>query len=133
MKESSRQRITRCLEQLDAWRVSGLPIEAYAQSLGQSVAQWRAWVSWESRWRRMLNTQSVGVPDSKLGFVKVSPTGYARKVKATQQPGLAPAAKFVDNNVVLVLTRLGSGVSVRVHWPLHAMAGSGVWLREVLA
>lgn len=124
MKESSRQRITQRLAQLDGWRASGLSIEAYAQSLGQRAAQWRAWVSWESRWRRMLKSDADALTNPTPGFVKDKPSG---------QPARPPVANPVDGNVVLVLTRLGCGVSVRAHWPLHAMASSAAWLREVLA
>jgi hypothetical protein len=68
-------------------------------------------------------------------FVKASgPRKYTRR-----KAKLAPVAtwleevKQLDGSIVLTVTRLGSGISVRADWPLHAVHSSAAWLREVLA
>lgn len=35
MKEADRQRIERCLQDIDLWRASGMKLKAYAQSRGE--------------------------------------------------------------------------------------------------
>lgn len=90
-------------------------------------------MSWEARWRRLLGLHADTAAIPTLGFVKASPRKFKRKAKPSDQCAWPPQARPADGNVVLVLTRLGSGVSVRADWPLHAVQGSAAWLREVLA
>lgn len=42
-KPQDRQRIERCLEQLDAWRASSVPLKQYTEHHGHSyVSTWRS-------------------------------------------------------------------------------------------
>ena len=47
MKDADRQRIVRCLVGIGAWRVSGIPLKAYAQQRGKEMSHWRARLGWE--------------------------------------------------------------------------------------
>ena len=143
MKEEKRQRITQCLEQLDAWRVSGLTMREYVQSIGQSLRQWRTWLSTESRWRSMLLRKSTA---ATAGFVQVhgpqdtedteGSEGTARTEctqgsagqKQAAQPTTPPAS-----HLLLEVSRTGSPVRINVQWPLNASAQSVAWVREVLS
>jgi hypothetical protein len=122
MKEASRQRITHCLEQLDAWRASGMPMVAYVQSIDQNLPLWRGWLTWETRWRRMLATD---LPGTSSAFVQ------AHGPKRTARPGVAPPPN--TSPLVLEVSRAGNPLRVSVQWPLHATQQSVAWLREVLA
>ena len=79
MKEAKRQRITQCLEQLDVWRASGLTMPEYVRSIGQSLWQWRTWLSTEPRWRSMLLRESTA---ATAGFVQVHGLKTLKAVKA---------------------------------------------------
>jgi hypothetical protein len=130
MKEANRQRITRCLEQVAAWRASGMSIEGYAESIGQSPALWRGWVTWETRWRQMLAADGGS---AQTAFVQV------RGPKRGQRQNLSGTAEYTHAaptdaaHIALILSHPGKPLGVRVQWPLHAAAQSAAWLREVLA
>ena len=140
MKEAKRQRITQCLEQLDAWRASGLTMPEYVQSMGQSLWQWRAWLSTEPRWRSMLLRESTA---ATAGFVQVhgpqeteGSEGTARTEctqrsagqKQAAQPSTPPAS-----HLLLEVSHTGSPVRISVQWPVNASAQSVAWVREVLS
>jgi hypothetical protein len=54
MTESRRQHIEKQLQEIQAWRASGLPLVKYAEQQGQSLRAWRGKLSWEVRWRKQL-------------------------------------------------------------------------------
>lgn len=76
MKEADRARITRCLEEIDSWRASGTKLKTYVQTRGEELAPWRAWLSWERRWRQAL----IGAPG--VAFVRAVPARHAKATKA---------------------------------------------------
>ncbi len=129
MKEADRARITRALEDIDTWRASGLKLKAYAQSRNEELSHWRAQLSWEQRWRRMLS----GVPTTRAFVRAVAPTrAHApRSPKTGAQP--AGQAQAIGPCVRILLSREGSALGASIEWPLSAVGESGAWLREVLA
>jgi hypothetical protein len=128
MKESQRLRIEQNLHDIEHWRASGQTLESFAQQRGQTVEHWRGKLSWERRWRKLLEGRAaVGLePDSVKAstFVKASPV----------QCG----AVVTDNSVYahLRITLVGAsrtGLQAQVDWPVTELYASSQWLREVLA
>lgn len=127
MKEADRTRIERCLQNIDAWRASGMKLKTYAQSRNEELSHWRARLSWERRWRQAL----TAVPGT--AFVRAVPVKHAKASK-TQRTASTPIdhAKGKDTRVRIVLSREGSILRACIEWPLSTMQASGAWLREVL-
>ena len=46
MTELRRQHIEKQLQEIEAWRASGLPLVNYAEQQGQALADWRGKLSW---------------------------------------------------------------------------------------
>lgn len=128
MKEADRTRIERCLQDIDAWRASGMKLKAYAQSRGEELTHWRARLSWERRWRQAL----TAVPGA--AFVRAVPVKHAKATKARRAalPAMGDEPTK-DVCVRIVLSREGSALRASLDWPLDALEASGAWLREVLA
>lgn len=105
MKDADRQRIKRCLEEIDTWRASGIKLKAYVQSRGEELAPRRARLSWERRWRQALD----GSPG--VAFVLAVP---ARLAKATKPPKVHPTPmgneQITGACVRIVVSREGSAV-----------------------
>lgn len=128
MKEADRPRIERCLQDIDAWRASGMKLKAYAQSRGEELTQWRARLSWEQRWRQAL----AGAPG--VAFVRAVPVKHAKAAKARCAATTPSGDKQTQDACVrIVLSREGSALRASVDWPLDALGASGAWLRGVLA
>ena len=129
MKEVDLVRITRALEEMDAWRASGTKLKDYAQARGEQLSHWRARLSWEQRWRRMLD----GAPTTRAFVRAVAPT----RANAPRSPktGALPADQAQANGPCLriLVSREGSALRASIEWPLSAVGDSGAWLREVLA
>lgn len=128
MKEADRARITRALEDIDAWRASGMKLKAYAQSRAEELNHWRARLSWERRWRQAL----TAVPGA--AFVRAVPTKHA-KAGGTKPSASAPMNPLKGQGacVRIVVSREGSALRACIDWPLDAVETSSAWLREVLA
>lgn len=121
-KPQDRQRIERCLEQIDAWRASGVALKQYTEHHGHSYAQWRAWLGFEVHWRQTL---AGGAP---TGFVQAHP---AQGAAATALPSPAPTP-----GLRIALQGQSGAIVARVDWPLEragSSSASAAWLREVLA
>ena len=121
-KPQDRQRIERCLEQLDTWRASGVPLKPYTEQHGHSYTQWRAWLGFEAHWRQTL------AGGATTRFVQARP---AQGVAATPLPSSSPVA-----GLRIALQSLSGTLVARIDWPLEragAASASAVWLREVLA
>ena len=118
----NRQRIERCLEQLDAWRESGVPLKPYTEQHGHSYTQWRAWLGFEAHWRQTL---TLGAPTR---FVQARP---AQDVAATPWPSSSPAP-----GLRIALQSQGATLVAHIDRPLEragAPSASAAWLRQVLA
>lgn len=119
MKPTSqdRQRIERCLEQLDDWRKSGVALKAYAEQHGHSYTQWRAWLGAEAHWHQMLDGTANATTFVQARAAQSRPPTEVAGLRITLQSQTRPLAASID-------------------WPLqHSGAASAcaAWLREVLA
>lgn len=111
-----RQRIERCLEQLDAWRQSGMALKKYTEHHGHSHPQCRAWLGVEAHWRQTLSGAA------HTTFVQ------ARADKATSPT--APAS------LRIALQSQSGPLAASIDWPLErpgSASALAAWLREVLA
>ena len=122
-KPQDRQRIERCLEQLDAWRASGMPLKPYTEQHGHRYAQWRAWLGFEAHWRQTL--------------AGATPTRFVQARPARQDAASAPWSSSTPTPGLRIALQSHSGALVaRIDWPLERAgvpSASAAWLREVLA
>ena len=114
--ELDRQRLERCLEQVVAYRASGLKATAWAAANGVDLLALQSWCAHSKRWRARLDGVALAPPQQASGFVAVrAPVGPA-----------APTAASIR-------VELGVGVGagrVDVHWPLSHARDLATWLRE---
>ena len=118
----NRQRIERCLEQLDAWRQSGVPLKPYTEHHGHSYAQWRAWLGFEAHWRQTL------AGGASTRFVQARP---AQEMTGTPAPSASPAP-----GLRIALQTPSGAIVASIDWPPEragSPSASAAWLREVLA
>jgi len=129
MKEADRVRITRALEEMDAWHASGTKLKDYVQARGEQLSHWRARLSWEHRWRRML----VGASTTPAFVRAIAPT--RTNVPRSPKTGTQRADQMQTSGpcVRIRVSRQGSALCASIEWPLEAALASGAWLREVLA
>lgn len=122
MNDARRDHIQKQLQEIDAWRASQLPLTEYAQQCGQTIQDWRGKLSWERRWRNLLQGKPLHYtthPKPALAFVKaIAPT----------------LPKPEETPIRLTLQSKTSGVLLaHIDWPLSQSQQCGQWLREVLA
>jgi hypothetical protein len=127
MTDIERQRIERHLQEIDAWRASGLAVTVFAQQCGQTVQAWRGKLSWEKRWRNMLQ----GIP---LNYRTHNEVAHAF-VKATVPalPGFPPNFSVTSHIRVTLQSKTGGALLAHIDWPSDQTQKCGLWLREVLA
>ena len=105
-----RERMEGCLEQVAAYRASGLKGNAWAEANGVPVRAIASWCAHARRWRAQLD--GVAVSAAKVsGFV------------AARVP--APVAATVRIELHAGSTR------VELHWPVANARDLAAWLREV--
>lgn len=131
MKDTDRLRIERCLEEFAAWRASGMALKAYVQLRGEDLSHWRARLSWERRWRQMLNGTYTKDTSERCAFVQATPSQARTTAKAQPQP--APHSAQQQTNLRIVISAKSGALQASVEWPLGAAATSSAWLREVLS
>lgn len=127
MKDTDRQRIERALGEFDAWRASGIALKAYVQLRGEELSHWRARLSWERRWRQMLNGTYTKDTQARCAFVQATPSQSSTTAKNQPQPAQQQA------NLRIVINAKDGALQASVEWPLNAIATSSAWLREVLS
>lgn len=115
MKERDRQRITECLQHIDAWRASAMALKPYCEAHGHDFVKWRAWVGVEGGWRKAL-----AQPAATLGFVQAVRAG-------------TPAAAMGGGMMRVTLQRAGTALHATIDVPLGALSSCAALLREVLA
>ena len=115
----------------DAWRASGMALKAYVQLRGEELAHWRARLSWERRWRQMLNGTNSQDTSAHSAFVRATPSQASTTAKPQAQPAPHPAQQ--QANLRIVINAKGGALQASVEWPLNAAAASSAWLREVLS
>jgi hypothetical protein len=132
MKESHRLRIERHLAEFAAWRASGLTLQAFVQQRGEELTVWRARLTWERRWQQMLEGtyQKPTTQKQTTAFVKaIAQHGQApTQTQTRQNPTPAQDSVCIELN-----TLQRPDLQARIHWPIHHIAHSSAWLREVLA
>ena len=111
--ELDRQRLERCLEQVEAYRASGLKAAAWAAANGVELKELQSWCAHAKRWRARLDGVTAVAAQSS-GFIAV-------------RAPLAPSALMSTS----IRVELGLGLGkVELHWPLsHARELAG-WLCE---
>lgn len=127
MNQLQRERMELCLREIDAWRASGLSLKQYVSGRAEELSHWRGRLSWERRWRQMLDGSYVACqrkPAVGLAFVRAVP-------KAAHGGALTAPPQSQDN-VRIVLGRAG-GLQASVEWPLARLGAASAWLRELLA
>ena len=109
-----RQRLERCLEQVVAYRASGLKATAWAAANKVELRELQRWCAHSKRWRARLDGVALAPPLQPSGFVPVR--------AALAQP--APTSTCIR-------VELGSGTGkVDLHWPLSHARDLATWLRE---
>jgi len=133
MREADRQRIEQRLQEIEHWRASGMELCDYARQNGETVMQWRGKLSWEQRWRQLLQGHTLpklqrSNKATEHAFVKAQPE--AANIACTQ----------TNSRTHLRITLSGRsthtdtpGLQAQVDWPLEQLHISSQWLREVLA
>jgi len=111
-----RQRLERCLEQVVAYRASGLKATAWAAANGVELRELQSWCAHSKRWRARLDGVALAMPSRPSGFVAV-------------QAPLAPSAS--TSSCIRVELCLGAG-RVDLHWPLSHARDLATWLREFI-
>ena len=108
------QRLERCLEQVVAYRASGLKATAWAAANGVELRELQSWCAHSKRWRARLDGVALAPPSRPSGFVTV---------QAPVMPS-APASTCIR-------VELGSGAGrVSLNWPLSHARDLATWLRE---
>ena len=109
-----RQRLERCLEQVVAYRASGLKATAWAAANGVELRELQSWCAHSKRWRARLDGVALAPPLQPSGFVAVR----------------APVAPSAPTSTC-IRVELGSGAGrVDLHWPLSHARDLVAWLRE---
>ena len=129
MKETDRLRIEQSLLQIEQWRASGQTLASYVQQRGETVEQWRGKISWEKRWRNLLQGKTA----SGLEIDNARTTAF---VKAAPAATTRAAAQRTVSTTHLRITLTGAGgnaLQASIDWPMEQLHSRGQWLREVLA
>lgn len=111
-----RERMERCLEQVAAYRVSGLKASVWAPANGVALKELASWCAHAQRWRARLD--GVAVP--------------ARAPIAVARVGSFVAARVPAPVAATVRVELNAGATrVELHWPVVHTRELAAWLREV--
>lgn len=107
-----RERMERCLEQVAAYRASGLKGKVWAQANGVPLRALSSWCAHAQRWQARLDGVSISAPASKVdGFVAARvPAAIAATVRIELHAG---------------------STRVELHWPVANARELAAWLREV--
>ena len=115
-----RERIERCLEQVAAYRASGLKGKAWAQANGVSLRALSSWCAHAQRWQARLDGVSVPAPELPKGGGFV-----AARVSA------ATAAITTSVTATVRVDLQAGSTRVELHWPVANARELAAWLREV--
>ena len=110
-----RERLERCLEQVSAYRASGMKTKAWAAANAVELLSLQSWCAHATRWRARLDGIVAAQPAGPRGFVAARVAAAAPAVTA------GPSARL----------ELGAGAGrVEMHWPLAHARELALWLRE---
>lgn len=105
-----REKMERCLEQVAAYRASGLKANAWAQANDVPMRAIASWCAHARRWRARLDGVAVSAPKVS-GFV------------AARVPAAVAATVRVELHA--------GSTRVELHWPVANARELAAWLREV--
>ena len=110
-----RERMERCLEQVSAYRASGMKAKAWAAGNGVALLSLQSWCAHATRWR------------ARLDGVEAAQSTGPRRFVAARVAAVAPSVA----GGLSVRLELGAGVGrVEMHWPLAHGRELALWLRE---
>lgn len=109
-----RVRMERCLEQVAAYRASGLKGDAWAQANGVPLRALSSWCAHAGRWQARLDGAVAPAP---------APAPKVAGFVGTRVPALSAATVRID-------MQAGS-TRVELHWPVANTCELAAWLREV--
>ena len=107
-----RERMERCLEQVAAYRASGLKGNAWSQAHGVPLRALSSWCAHAQRWQARLDGVSASAPAPKVG-------GFV----AARVPGAIAATVRIELHA--------GSTRVELHWPVAHTRELAAWLREV--
>ena len=107
-----RERLARCLDQVAAYRASGLKGNALAEANGMPLRALSSWCAHAQRWRALLGGVSVSAPAPKVG-----------RFVAARVPGATAATVRIDLHA--------GSTRIELHWPVANARDLAAWLREV--
>jgi hypothetical protein len=107
-----RERMERCLEQVAAYRVSGLKGNAWAEANGVPLRALSSWCAHAQRWQAQLDGVAVSAPASKVG-------GFV----AARVPAAIASTVRIELNA--------GSMRLELHWPVANTRELAAWLREV--
>ena len=107
-----RERMERCLEEVAAYRASGLKGSAWAEANGVPLRALSSWCAHAQRWQARLDGVAVSALGPKVG-------GFV----AARVPAAIAATVRIE---------LHAGTTrVELHWPVVNLRELAAWLREV--
>ena len=107
-----RERMERCLEQVAAYRASGLKGSTWADANGVPLRALSSWCAHAQRWQARLDGVAVSAPASKAG-------GFV----AARVPAAITATVRIELHA--------GSTRVELHWPVANARELAAWLREV--
>lgn len=109
-----RQQMERCLEQVAAYRASGLKAKAWAEANGVSIRSLASWCAHARRWQAGLDGAGAAPASAS------KPGGF---VAARVAPSVASTSVRLEFDA--------GGVRLELHWPLAHTRELAALLREV--
>ena len=111
-----RQHVQRCMEQVEAYRASGLKAKAWAEANGVPLGTLGSWCAHYRRWQARLD----GGAGAGAEPATTRPTGFVAARVAT--PAMAPSVRIELN---------AGAAGLELHWPLSHARELAVLLREL--
>ena len=115
-----RERMERCLEQVAAYRASGMKGNAWAEANGVPLRALSSWCAHARRWQARLDGVAVSVSVSASGSAPASKVGG---FVAARVPAAIAATVRIELHA--------GSTRVELHWPVGNARELAAWLREV--
>jgi hypothetical protein len=109
-----RERMERCLEQVAAYRASGLKGNAWAEANGVPLRALSSWCAHAQRWQARLDGVSASAP---------APAPKVGGFVAARVPAASAATVRIELHT--------GSTRVELHWPVANARELATWLREV--
>ena len=112
-----RQHVQRCMEQVAAYRASGMKAKVWAEANGVPLGTLGSWCAHYGRWQARLDAGPGGAGAECAGN---RPSGFVAARVAT--PGVASSVRIELND---------GAARLELHWPLAQARELAVLLREL--